>query len=68
MSVTGKRNLLEGDRGQIGRDCIRTKKRGGGSPIVLPMSTTGNGKESVDGLDLHELGQSRVSVFQERLQ
>ena len=29
-------HLLEGERGQTGRDCIQTRKRGGGSPIVPP--------------------------------
>ena len=59
-------HLLEGERGQAGRDCIRTRQRGGGSPIVPLMSATGSGKETMYGLVLHKLGQSRVSVLQER--
>ena len=39
-------HLLKGDGGQPGRDRIRTTKRGGGSPIILPMVTTGNREEA----------------------
>ena len=56
-------HLLEGERGQAGRGCIRTRKRGERSPTVPPILATGNGKETIDGLGLHKLGQSRVSVF-----
>ena len=51
-----------------GRTVYGLRKRGGRSPVVFPMSTTGNGKEYVYSLGLHEHGQSRVSVFQERPQ
>ena len=40
-------HLLEGERGQTGRDCIRARKRGGGSPIGLSTSATGNRKETL---------------------
>ena len=56
-------HLLEGDRGQAGRDWVRTRERGGGSPRILPMSSTRNRKETMYSLVFHKLGQSRVSVL-----
>ena len=60
--------LVSIDGGQPRRDRIQTRKRGGGSPVVPPMATTGNREKPVDSLIFHELGQSRVRVLKERPQ
>ena len=44
------------------------QERGVGSPVILPMSTTGNRKEFMNGLVCHGHGQSRVSGLQQRSQ
>ena len=52
-------HILEGDRAQAGRDCVQTRKRGGGGPVIPPMPATGYGKESMHRLIFHELGQAK---------
>ena len=59
-------HLVQGDRGQTGRDGIQARKRGGGSPIIPPMATTGNREKPVDSLVFHEFGQSQIRGLQER--
>ena len=59
---------FECDRGQAMQDRVRAGKRGGGGPIVPPMPTTRDGKETINSLVLHKLGQGQVGILKERPQ
>ena len=55
-------HLVQGDRGQTGRDGIQTRKRGGGGPIVPPMATTWNREKPLDGLVFNTPGAGIADV------
>ena len=59
-------HLIQGDGGQSQRDGIRARKRGGGGPIIPPVTTTRNREKPVNGLVLHKLSQSQICVLKER--